>query len=325
MTKPALHYKDVCLIPRYSEIHSRSDAYTQIVLGRSQYKIPVVPSNMKAVIDIPTARWMSKNGYFYIMHRFDQHLADDIGLANAEDWQTISFSVGVKMPDKIHIMNIGKDSNLRVDFLTVDVAHGHHERVKAMIAHIKKHLPDTKIIAGNVATSDAVYDLASWGADMVKVGIGQGNVCTTKDKTGFTMPMFSCVQECSDVVYDGKKVPIIADGGIRSNGDIAKALAAGAKVVMVGSMFSQCIDSPASGVVVDGRMYKQYFGSASEQNKGHTRHIEGVMKEIPSNNMTYEQKLQEIKQDLQSAVSYSGLSSSDIKDLPQVDYRIQQL
>lgn len=316
----ALKYQDICLVPNYSPVHSRSDCSTFVVLGRSQYKLPVIPANMKAVINLDTARQMSKNGYFYIMHRFDRDLVDDVVLASTEDWQTISYSIGVKMSDRQNISKISKNSNLRVDFLTIDIAHGHCIRMKEMIKHIREKLPDTKIIAGNVATSDAVYDLASWGADMVKVGIGQGNVCTTKDKTGFTMPMFSCVVECSDVMYNGTKIPIIADGGIRSNGDIAKALAAGAKMVMVGSMFSQCIDSPATGVVVDGRMYKQYFGSASEHNKGHTNHIEGVMKEIPSNGMTYDQKFLEIKQDLQSAISYAG--GEHLESLRDVEYRI---
>lgn len=324
MSELALHYKDVCLVPRYSETHSRRDVGTAIVLGRSQSKIPVVPANMKAVIDMCQARWLSKNGYFYIMHRFGIDTHEMMVQAQEEDWQTISFSIGVQDSDKT-ILNKILAYKTRVDFLTVDIAHGHCLRMRRMIDKIKSCSPDTYIIAGNVATPDAVYDLASWGADMVKVGIGQGNVCTTKDKTGFTMPMFSCVSECSDVIHDGKKVPIIADGGIRSNGDITKALVAGAKMVMIGSMFSQCIDSPATGVMVDGRMYKQYFGSASEHNKGHKNHIEGVMKEMPSNGMTYEDKLREIRQDLQSAVSYAGLENAHVSHLPGVDYRIQRL
>ena len=319
MHNKALKYEDVCLIPKYSEVHSRSDCNTAIVLGRSQYKVPVLPANMKAVMDINTARWMSKNGYFYIMHRFDIDVHDEIGLANSEDWQTISFSIGVQDSDKT-ILNKIMAYKSRVDFITIDIAHGHCIRVRRMIDKIKDCSPDTYIIAGNVATPDAVYDLASWGADMVKVGIGQGNVCTTKDKTGFTMPMFSCVKECSDVYYNQTKVPIIADGGIRCNGDIAKALSAGATLVMSGSMFSQCTDSPASGVVIDGRMYKQYFGSASEHNKGHGNHIEGVMKEVPSNGMTYAEKLKEIRQDLQSAISYGG--GNHLKSLNDVEYRI---
>jgi GMP reductase len=179
---------------------------------------------------------------------------------------------------------------------------------------VKEHLPEAFIIAGNVATKDAVGDLASWGADCVKVGIGQGYVCTTKDKTGFTQPMFSCMLDC---VKDSP-VPIIADGGIKCNGDVAKALVAGASIIMAGSLFSQCIDSPAISTVLNGAIYKQYFGSASEHNKGGKKHIEGVMKEIPSNNMSYEEKLEEIRQDLQSSISYAG--GEDISCLKNTDW-----
>ena len=190
-----------------------------------------------------------------------------------------------------------------MDFVTIDIAHGHSFLVKNMIKHIKKYLPDSYIIAGNVATANAVDDLAEWGADCVKVGIGQGNVCTTKDKTGFTMPMFSCVLDCAQ---SQSKIPVIADGGLRCNGDIAKALTAGASFCMAGSLFTGCTDSPAVTTVIDGKIYKQYFGSASEHNKNTKRHIEGVMKEVPANHLTYLQKLDEVTQDLQSAVSYAG-------------------
>jgi len=176
-----------------------------------------------------------------------------------------------------------------------------------MIEWIKKNLPDTKIIAGNVATSDAVRQLSNWGADIVKVGIGQGSPCTTKDKTGFTMPMFSCVKLCSNVVLDnGNIVPIIADGGIRCNGDIAKALVAGATMVMAGGLFAACTDSPASVISINGLDHKAYFGSASVENKGHNNNVEGKLNQIPNNGMTYGEKLNEITQDLQSSISYAG-------------------
>ena len=176
-----------------------------------------------------------------------------------------------------------------------------------MIEYIKEHLPDTKIIAGNVATKDAVRELASWGADIVKVGIGHGSPCTTKDKTGFTMPMFTCVQNCSNVILNnGTSIPIIADGGIRCNGDIAKALVAGATMVMAGSMFAACTDSPASLININGVNHKAYFGSASAENKGHNNNIEGKLNNIPNNGMTYGEKFSEITQDLQSSISYAG-------------------
>tara|TARA_Y100000114_G_scaffold91414_1_gene84899 strand:+ start:1511 stop:2482 length:972 start_codon:yes stop_codon:yes gene_type:complete len=318
-----LKYSDITLVPNYSECYSRSDCDVGVDIFGKKYKLPIIPANMKSVIDMNLSRWMSENDYFYIMHRFDNHLADDVGLANSEDWKTISFSVGVKLPDKMHVMNIGKAKNIRVDFLTIDIAHGHCARMKKMIEHIKKWLPDTKIIAGNVATPSAVRDLASWGADIVKVGIGQGSPCTTKDKTGFTIPMFSCTSCCSNVFKDEnseKPIPIIADGGIKCNGDIAKAMVAGASMVMAGGLFASCADSPAAVVEINGEFHKAYFGSASYENKKHRNHIEGKLNKLKNNGMTYPQKLQEIKQDLQSSLSYAG--GEDLSHLSRVNYEL---
>jgi GMP reductase len=288
------------------------DCSTTASLCGKDFNLPIIPANMKSVIDMDLARWMSENGYFYIMHRFDRDLGDDVGLANSEDWQTISFSTGAKIKDKIQVMNLGKSPNIRVDFLTVDIAHGHSERMKGMISHIKKWLPDTKIIAGNVCTTTAVRDLYEWGADAVKVGIGQGSPCTTKYKTGFTMPMFSCVKLCSNLTggewedEPHEEIPIIADGGIKHNGDMAKALAAGATMVMAGGMFAACADSPAASSTINGAFHKAYFGSASAENKGHDNNIEGKLTNIPCSDMTLGEKLAEITQDLQSSISYAG-------------------
>lgn len=300
----ALKYSDICLIPNYSECMYRADGDPSIELFGKKFLLPVIPANMKSVIDMHKCEWMSYHGFFYIMHRFDRDLAEDV--ANAQDWDNISFSVGVKTEGKMAVLKISKRKH-RVDYLTIDIAHGYSLRMKRMIEYIKKHLPDTKIIAGNVATKDAVRELASWGADIVKVGIGQGSPCTTKDKTGFTMPMFTCVQNCSNVTLNnGTTIPIIADGGICCNGDIAKALVAGATMVMAGSMFAACTDSPASLININGVNHKAYFGSASAENKGHNNNIEGKLNNIPNNGMTYGEKLNEITQDLQSSISYAG-------------------
>jgi len=331
-----LKYSDISLVPNYSECHSRTDCDTRLVLFGKKFKLPIIPSNMKSVIDLNIAKWMSENDYFYIMHRFDSHLADNVGLANSEDWKTISFSIGVKLKDKLHITNIGKNPNLRLDFITIDIAHGHCKRMHMMIKHIKKHLPNTKIIAGNVATPDAVADLSAWGADIIKVGIGQGSPCTTKDKTGFTVPMFTCVKKCANVSFnleDGfmisdaslskdfdipQKIPIIADGGIKNNGDIAKAMVAGASAVMAGGIFAACKDSPAVTNTINDVTHKAYFGSASAENKGHNNNIEGKLTNISCNNMSLEEKLEEIKQDIQSSISYSGGGTLD--SFTNVDY-----
>jgi GMP reductase len=304
----ALHYKDVTLIPSYSTLESRSLADTSVRLGQHTFNTPIVPSNMKCTIDATTAKTLSNNGYFYIMHRFDIDVVEFVRNANEENWKTISISVGVNDAD-VTLLDELYNTEYRIDFITVDIAHGHHIKMKKMLEHLQRFraMRNTTVIAGNIVTADAAYDLIKWGADIVKVGIGQGYVCTTKDKTGFTMPMFSAVNKMP------VHIPVIADGGIRCNGDIAKALVAGATMVMAGSMFAKLSDSP-SATFKDphtGETLKEYYGSASFYNKGHNKNIEGKRELVEANQMTYLQKMQEIKEDLQSAISYAGGNNLD--------------
>jgi len=328
----SLSYQEVYLVPRYTEVESRSNVDVGVWFLGKKWKLPVVPANMVSVISTNIAKWMSENGYFYIMHRFGDN-KEFVKRANEENWNTISISVGVKSTDWDFIEWLFHNTNHRVDFVTIDVAHGHSQQVKDTIRHIRSHFDDRKprIIAGNVATPQAVNDLAVWGADAAKVGIAGGGVCSTKTQTGFHVPMFSCIRGCfSSVIYLQNEIyptttpiPIIADGGIRNNGDIAKAIRAGATMVMAGSIFAACIDSPAEFTHEDEkRKYKSFFGSASQKNKllagQEVRNIEGFEAQIPCNNLMYKQKLLEIEQSLQSACSYAG--SSDLNGLKSVDY-----
>ena len=323
-THKQLKYEDICLIPNYSECKSRSECSTFTYLGGQQFKLPVIPANMKSVISPKLAKWMSENRYFYIMHRFDIDMTAFLTQSNEEDWQTISISVGVNEKDKDLLVKAAA-LKLRIDYITIDIAHGHSLNMKRMIKHTKRCFPNTYLIAGNVATPQAVKDLANWGADAVKVGIGQGSPCTTKDKTGFTMPMFSCVQNCSNLYSgefgsEGEEIQIIADGGIKCNGDISKALSAGASMAMAGGMFAACTDSPAATTTINNIPHKAYFGSASAENKGHSNHIEGKLTNICTNNVSYKEKLKEIKQDLQSAISYAG--GNNLDSLRGVNYEV---
>lgn len=306
--KKAYHYSDICLVPQRGHLVSRSKADTSVTLGSRTFMLPVIPSNMKCTIDHGLAHQLAYEGYFYIMHRFDDNVNFIREAINRQYY--ISISVGVKAEDKMLIRHI-MENNIDVEFITIDIAHGHSLQVLDMIKFIKEHLPRTFLIAGNIATPDAAIDLELAGADAIKVGIGQGNACTTKDKTGFTVPMFTCVRDIADA---GIKLPIIADGGVKCNGDVAKAIAAGATMVMCGSLFAECKDSPSDTFLgPDGQSYKLYFGSASEYNKTDARHIEGTLKKIPQNTLTYSQKFEELRQDLSSAISYCG--GSTIKDL----------
>jgi GMP reductase len=352
MSNRALSYSQVQLVPRYSELKSRSDADLSVEFLGRRFKLPVLPSNMLSVINADIAHWLSENDYPYIYHRFDvpptRYLVDR---ANRENWKLISISVGVKDEDKQLLTRLATEGK-RVDWICVDVAHGAHLLVKEMIAFIRglewkrkttiissnTHEYDQwpKIIAGNVATPEAVRDLVDWGADAVKVGIGGGGVCTTRYETGFHVPMFTCVRDCvrqgrirvddSSIGFaeDYAPVPIIADGGIRHNGDITKALVAGASMVMCGGLLAACTDAPGENVYGDSYVthtglgprehngkvtHKRMHGSASYRQKGEHKHVEGVEINLPCNGLTYAEKYEEITQSLSSAVSYAGGST----------------
>lgn len=314
----ALEYSQVWLVPKMCVVNSRSECDTRISCAGRKWRVPVMPANMKCTIDFTLARWLATHDYFYILHRFYTYEEIVEWIEKNQDI-FISISLGVKEADYELIRTL-KDKNLRVDAVTIDIAHGHCESVKKIIEHTRKYFPECFIIAGNVASKQGFLDLGEWGANAVKVGIGGGSACSTKFKTGFTYPMYSCVKECAEAKKEHSlKTLLIADGSIKNNGDIAKAIHAGADLVMSGGMFSSCIDSPGETISVDGQVKKIYFGSASEHNKGTHHHVEGFLRHIECNNMTYEQKLKEIEEDLQSAISYSGGKKlSDIRDVESV-------
>lgn len=294
-------YEDVCLRPKYSELESRDKGDTSIqFLGRT-FRLPVVPANMMDVISWDIADGLQANDYFYIMHRFeDANRNMSPRVKSGMDQKILSVSVGVRDDDK---RLIETELEYSPTFITIDVAHGHHKLVREMIQFIRKcydhGLEDRpKIIAGNVATADGYKFLCDAGADAVKVGIGGGSICTTRAKTGFHLPTAYSVWECAQLGID---VPIIADGGARDFGDVAKALTLGATMVMSGGWFASCIDSPAK--IENGK--KIYRGSTSYEAKGQRKHIEGRTLEL-SEGTTYPERLEEIRQAICSSISYAG-------------------
>jgi IMP dehydrogenase len=149
-----------------------------------------------------------------------------------------------------------------VDVLVVDTAHGHSRGVLEMIARIKKEYPQAEIIAGNIATKEAAVDLIRAGADAIKVGIGPGSICTTRVVAGVGVPQVTAIMDCAEAARKAK-IPVIADGGIKQTGDIAKAIAAGADAVMIGGLFAGLQESPGEKVLYEGRTYKIYRGMGS--------------------------------------------------------------
>ena len=176
-------YDNILLLPRKCRVESRSECDTSITLGQHSFRLPVVPANMKTVVNESICEWLAQHGYFYVMHRFD---LDNVAFVRDFKKRGLyaSISLGVKQADRDTVAQLVAEG-LVPDFITIDIAHGHADSVQHMIAHLKQHLPSAFIIAGNVGTPEAVIDLENWGADATKVGIGPGKVCITKSKTGF--------------------------------------------------------------------------------------------------------------------------------------------
>lgn len=306
-------YDNVLLLPRKCRVESRSECDTSVMLGKHTFRLPVVPANMKTVVDPQICAWLARNGYFYVMHRFD---LDNLQFVRDMAAQGLyaSISVGVKKADHEAISRM-RSEGLSPDFITIDIAHGHADSVHAMISHIKENLPGAFVIAGNVGTPEAVIDLENWGADATKVGIGPGKVCITKLKTGFGTGgwQLSALKWCARVATK----PIIADGGIREHGDIAKSVRFGASMVMIGSMLAGHEESPGATVEVDGKLCKEYYGSASDFNKGEYKHVEGKRILEPVKGKLAD-TLIEMEQDLQSSISYAG--GTRLLDVRRVNY-----
>ena len=307
-------YEDVQLIPNKSVVQSRSECDTTVVLGGRTFKLPVVPANMQTILDEELAEKLAREGYFYIMHRFDEGSRLPFIQHMHEKGLFASISLGIKAAEFDFVNELAAKKAVP-EYTTIDVAHGHSDEVIRMIKHVKEVMPETFLIAGNVGTPEGVRELENAGADATKVGIGPGKVCTTKIKTGFGTGgwQLAAVSWCAKAASK----PIIADGGVRTNGDIAKSIRFGATMVMVGSLLAGHDESPGETKEINGRLYKEYFGSASEYQKGQRKNVEGKKILTPYRG-TIADTLNEMREDLQSSISYAG--GRDISAIRKCDY-----
>ncbi|TPR42674.1 GMP reductase [Apilactobacillus micheneri] len=307
-------YNNVQLLPEKCIIKSRKEANTTIKFGPHTFKLPVVPANMQTVIDKNLATWLASNDYFYVMHRFQPAERLDFVKRMHRKKLFASISVGIKDSEYKFIDEL-KDAKESPEYITIDVAHCHSDFVIKMIHYIKDNLPETFLIVGNLGTPDAVREIERAGADATKIGIGPGKACITKYKTGFGTGgwQLSALKWCSKVATK----PMIADGGIRTNGDLAKSIKFGASMIMIGSMFAGHLESPGEIVEKDGKKFKQYWGSASAKQKGARHNVEGRQLLIPYRGKIND-TLTEMQEDLQSAISYAG--GKDLMALRKVNY-----
>jgi GMP reductase len=306
-------YDNILLLPRKCRVDSRAECDPSVEFGGRRFALPVVPANMRTVVDETIVQTLARADHFYVMHRFDLD-----AVAFARDMRAkklyVSISLGVKPADTQIVDRLAAEG-IGADYITIDIAHGHADSLRRMIDHIKTKLPQAFVIAGNVGTPEGVIDLENWGADATKVGIGPGKVCITKMKTGFGTGgwQLSALKWCSRVATK----PIVADGGIRHHGDIAKSVRFGASMVMIGSLFAGHEESPGATVEVDGKLYKEYYGSASDFNKGEYKHVEGKRILEPIKGKLAD-TLREMREDVQSSISYAG--GKTLADLKKVNY-----
>lgn len=297
-----LTYDDVLLVPQYSELSSRMEADTSTVLGGLNLKIPILSANMDTVTGLRMAQVLATGGAAGVLHRYadKEEIISWIQPLMAMGLYAIP-SVGVSEKDRLFIEELWA---LGVEHICIDIAHG-HSKVGIETTKIAAALGFKTIIAGNVATADGVRDLANAGANVIKVGVGPGSACSTRIVTGHGVPQLSAVLECATKAKE-LGVCIIADGGLKNSGDIAKALAAGAQAVMTGSLFAGCNETPHGT--------KEYRGMASEaaqlafRGKVNNDAPEGVLIEAPDRGSALD-VLNRLAGGIRSAMSYSGVTN----------------
>ena len=259
MSETAITFDDVLLIPAYNHHESRRvvDIGMTDKTGKLTLGLPIMTSNMDTVTEDAMANFVGERGGIGVLHRFVS-VEDNVSMFKRCRFPSF-VSVGTAEAEMERIEAL-RDAGAQ--YFCVDVAHGHAKYVGKMIKRMRMMLPNECIMAGNVATYAGADYLASVHADIVKVGIGPGSVCTTRIKTGFGVPQITAIQECARADRS-----IVADGGIRTPGDIVKALAFGADFVMVGGMFAGTRPTPGAPILDEkgGSSYKVYRGMASKE------------------------------------------------------------
>lgn len=287
----ALSFDDVLLVPKMGLLRKREDAdiSSELVKG-VKLDIPIISAPMASVTEGKMAEAMALAGGFGVIHRFlsIEEQIDQFKLSGGNAAVAIGINEGYDRWDALYEAGCG--------IFCLDVAHGHHVEVAQFLTKRPFRLERTSVIVGNVATEQAANYLAHAGISAIKVGIGPGAVCTTREVTGFGVPQFTAIRDVSFVIRNSySNIRIIADGGIRNSGDIVKALAAGADTVMIGRLLAGADESPHPGL---------YWGMASKRVNGHhaPEGIEGAVERTGPVSDT----LKTLAWGIKSGISYGG-------------------
>ena len=255
----ALTFDDVLLLPQYSGVLPSETDISIKLTKKIILKAPFLSSAMDTVTEAKMAIAMAESGGIGIIHRNLNIKSQAIEISKVKKKKLIvGAAVGTNNEDldrSKHLIDTG------CDLIVIDTAHGHSEKVLKILSRLKK-LTKIPICVGNIATAEAAKRLYNFGADIIKIGIGPGSICTTRMVAGIGVPQISAIMEVKRALKN-KKIKLISDGGIKFSGDIAKALAAGADAIMMGSIFAGTNESPGKKFKYKGKIYKQYRGMGS--------------------------------------------------------------
>ena len=313
-----LDYSDVLFRPKRSTLKSRKDVdlnrkYTFKHSRLSWKGIPIIASNMDGVGEIDVAKKLSSHKLMTALTK--QHDINQIGTIYKKNifFDSIALSCGTS-EDSYNRLNSILKKYPKFNFICIDVANGYSENFSNFVSEVRKKYPKKTIIAGNVVTADMTQELVLSGADIVKVGIGPGSVCTTRIQTGVGYPQLSAVMECADAAH-GLGAHIIADGGCTCPGDVAKGFGAGADFVMLGGMLAGHKEGGGDIIEENGTKFIEFYGSSSEEaNEKHYgglanyRSSEGKKVKIQMKN-SLDSTIRDILGGVRSSCTYVGASS----------------
>ena len=258
--KEALTFDDVLMLPRYSSILPYNTDISLKLTKKIALKVPFLSSAMDTVTESNMAIAMGLAGGIGIIHRNLKIKKQSQEVKKVKEKKIlVGAAIGTNQEDLDRAISLQDHG---VDLIVIDTAHGHSAKVLKILSKLKKINSQTPICVGNIATGEAARKLYNSGADIIKVGIGPGSICTTRMVAGIGVPQISAIMEVKKVLSK-KKIKIISDGGIKFSGDIAKALAAGADAIMMGSIFAGTDESPGKKFRIKDKIYKKYRGMGS--------------------------------------------------------------
>jgi IMP dehydrogenase len=323
--KEALTFDDVLLLPRFSNVLPSETDISLDLNKNIKLKIPFFSSAMDTVTESNMAMAMAKSGGIGIIHRNLNIKKQSQEVAKVKEGSLlVGAAIGTSIEDIERAKSLVDNG---VDLIVIDTAHGHSEKVLTTLKKIKKNNFKIPICVGNIATAEAAKKLYNAGADIIKVGIGPGSICTTRMVAGIGVPQITAVMEVSKALK-GKNIKIISDGGIKFSGDIVKALAAGAHAIMMGSIFAGTEESPGKKFKIKNKFYKRYRGmgsigamSAGSSNRYFQKNYKDKSKFVPEGvdgRVEYKGNVSKIiyqlKGGLKSSMGYIGAKKlSDIK------------